>query len=165
MIEGRRQRDAFDVYLRLGAQRSIVRLHEELRVRGTAPTLRTLCAWSGCFGWQERIARFEQEARRGDEEDWTAAMREMNERQQKEGLLLQQVAAEWLTQLDRNRVTFAALVRAFEVGARLEREARGAPTQQARAVDARAAAQRLADELGIDVDDLLAQAEDIARRM
>ncbi len=46
MPENTRQREAFNRYWELGAERSIERLHQSLARAGKAPTPRTLYEWS-----------------------------------------------------------------------------------------------------------------------
>ena len=55
MTETTRQREAFNLYWELGGERSIERLHAELRRSGRAPDLRTLYRWSSRFRWQQRL--------------------------------------------------------------------------------------------------------------
>lgn len=52
MAEGTRQRQAFDLYWQLGAERSIERLRQQLAARGRARSLRTLYEWSRSCHWQ-----------------------------------------------------------------------------------------------------------------
>ena len=127
MTETTRQRLAYDRYWTLGAGRSIERLHEAMTETGDAPTLRTLYEWSRAYHWQQRIAELEREARREQEEARLRAMREMFERQAKEGILLQQKGTEWLMALLGGDVTAEAAIRAIAEGAKLERLARGEP--------------------------------------
>lgn len=125
MTEPRRSRDAFDRYWGLGAERSIERLHAELALQGKAPHIRTLYGWSSRYHWQHRIRDLEREAAAAEDERRVREVREMRERQLREGLLLQQRGTEWLSQLDGDRVTGSDAIRAITEGARLEREARG----------------------------------------
>ncbi len=130
MPESTRQREAFDAYWELAGERSIERLQVQLRVTGRAPALRTLYEWSRRYRWRDRIARLEQEARRGADQARVKALREMYERHTKEALLLQQRGAEWLTTLGEERVTVDGAIRAIVEGARMERLARGEPTER-----------------------------------
>ena len=130
MPETAKHRRAFDIYWRLGPERSIERLHAELAEAGAAPTLRTLYEWSSRYHWQDRLLELEQEAQRVEDEARIAALRQMQDRQTKEGLLLQQKGAEWLSKMDDKRVTADAATRAVVEGARLERLARGEVTER-----------------------------------
>jgi hypothetical protein len=131
MPESSKQRQAFDVYWGLGNERSIERLKSELDAKwAKQPGLRTLYEWSRRYHWQARIAELEREARRAADEQRIAALREMYERQAKEGLLLQQVGAEWLAGLPGEQASADAAIRAIVEGAKLERLARGEPSER-----------------------------------
>ncbi len=130
MPETTRHRQAFDAYWRLGAERSIEGLHAALTATGKAPTLRTLFEWSRRYRWQHRIAGLERQARRAEDEARVRALGDMYERQAKEGLLLQQRGTEWLAAMEGADATAEAAIRAVVEGARLERVARGEPTER-----------------------------------
>jgi len=130
MAETTRHRNAFDLYWRLGADRSIERLHAELRAIGGAPTTRTLYEWSRQYRWQDRIAKLEQDARRTEDEARIQAVRDMTDRHAKEALLLQQKGAEWIAAIDGGDATAEAAIRAIVEGSRMERLARGEPTER-----------------------------------
>ena len=134
MPENTRQREAFDDYLGLGAERSIERLHALLVQRagagGSAPGLRTIYEWSRRYNWQDRLQRLERQARETADEARIKALREMYERQAQEALLLQQKGAEWLTQFATDEATPDAAIRALVEGAKLERLARGEPSER-----------------------------------
>ena len=130
MPESTRQREGFNAYWDLGATRSIERLHVVLAAEGTAPTLRTLYEWSRQYGWQQRIADLERDARAAEDAARIAAVRDMQERQTKEALLLQQRGAERLAALDPEDVSVEAAIRAVVEGAKLERLNRGEVTER-----------------------------------
>lgn len=131
MSERTQHRRAFDLYLRLGAERSIVELQEliagdpSLIGMRRAPTLRTLESWSARFNWQDRIGGLEDDAAERDHDDQVQVIREMNGRHAKEGVALQQKGVERLQTLPAERMTGADAVRSIVEGARLERTARG----------------------------------------
>ena len=129
MPESTRQREAFDLYWGLGGERSIERLHAELELTGGGPSLRTLYEWSRVYHWQDRLADLEREARNEADESRRRAISEMYERQAKEGLLLQQKGAEWLSNIESQGGTAEAAIRAIVEGAKLERMARGEPSE------------------------------------
>lgn len=129
MAESTKHRVAFEAYWRLGPERSIERLHAALAEAGQqAPSLRTLYEWSARYQWQSRVARLEQEARVAEDEARIAAINEMQERQAKAGLFLQQKGMEWLVTMGEDAATPEAAVRAIVEGAKLERLARGEVT-------------------------------------
>lgn len=155
MAESTRHRQAFDLYWRLGAGRSIEGLHAALSAQGAAPGLRTLYEWSRTYHWQSRLADLERAARRAEDEARIAAIREMEDRHAKEALLLQQKGAEWLTQLPADDVSADAAIRAIAEGVRLERLVRGQVTERTEH-QGETGLERLTDE---QVDALLAAAE------
>lgn len=130
MPESTRHRRAFELYWRLGAERSIERLHEAMAKAGEAPALRTLYGWSSRYHWQDRVADLEREAREVEDEVRIAEVKAMQERQAKEGLFLQQRGARWLAELTAEDVPPAAAIRAITEGAKLERLARGEVTER-----------------------------------
>jgi len=128
--ETTRHRHAFDAYLRLGAARTLPGLQNSLAEKGRRYGLRTLEEWSRQFHWQQRVDEFEREARLAEDRARVVAIREMSDRQAREALLLQQKGAEWLLQVEDERITPEAAIRAIVEGARLERLARGEPTDR-----------------------------------
>jgi hypothetical protein len=128
--ESTRHRQAFDIYFDLGSERSIRRLRIELQtVWNRVPTERTLFEWSRVFGWQFRIDDIEREARESDHSVRVEAIREMQERHAREGLLMQQKGAQRLSELAHEDMKSGDAIRAIIEGARLERLARGEPTE------------------------------------
>ena len=75
MKENTRQRMAFDLYVLLGAKRSIEALHRQLLADPSAmglkraPSRRTLDVWSSAFHWQDRLLDLERTARKQDQQD------------------------------------------------------------------------------------------------
>ena len=131
MAESTRHRQAFEVYWRLGAERSIERLRDALHAKyGRAPSLRTLYGWSSAYSWQFRISDLEREARAAEDAARIEEIREMAERQAKEGLFLQQKGMEWLVGMDPGLATPEAATRAIVEGAKLERISLGEPTDR-----------------------------------
>jgi hypothetical protein len=132
--EKTRHRLAFDLYIRMGPGRSLETLHRELQEDPgliglkRAPSLSTLEAWSSAFHWQARLLDLERQAAKQDREEQVKALREMNERHAREGLALQQKAVERLGTLPPERLSASDAVRALVEGVRLERLARGEPT-------------------------------------
>ena len=157
MRETTRHRQAFDQYWRLGPDRSIERLHAALAAEGHAPTLRTLYVWSRQLHWQQRVNDLERDARAAADAVRVAAIREMQERQAKEALLLQQKGTEWLAATEAKDATPEAAIRAITEGARLERLARGEATDRTEAIGA--TAQQLEGLDDAELDHLLTLAE------
>lgn len=136
MKEGTRQRLAFDFYVRLGAARSLERLHTELTADPgliglkLPPSRSTLDVWSAYFHWQERLRDLEKEAAERDREEQIRALQEMNKRHVKEGVALQQKGLERLKALDENEMSAGDAIRSVTEGVKLERLSRGAATER-----------------------------------
>jgi len=136
--EKTRHRLAFDLYVKMGAGRSLEKLHRELQDDSSliglkrAPSLSTLEAWSSAFHWQARLLDLERRAAECDQEELLRALQEMNERHAKEGLALQQKGVERLGTLSSEQLSASDAVRALVEGVRLERLARGEPTEHIR---------------------------------
>jgi hypothetical protein len=130
MRETTKHRQAYNAYVALGAERSVERLHAVLSAEGKSPSVRSLFEWSRTFGWQRRIDDFERKARVVEDEARLKAVREMQDRQAREGVLLQSKGAEWLSNVDDERPTPEAAIRAIVEGAKLERLARGEATER-----------------------------------
>jgi hypothetical protein len=130
MPENTRTRKAFDIYWDLGASRSIERLHAVMAAQGRAPSVRTLYSWSSDLHWQNRIARLEEDAKRAEDEVRIKALREMADRHIKEALVLQQKGTEWIVARGIDEATAGAAIRAIVQGSRMERLARGEPTER-----------------------------------
>ena len=136
MKEMTRHRLTFDLYVRLGADRSLEALHDALEDDPSlvglkrAPSRSTLEAWSSAFHWQDRLLDLERQATEQDRDQQLRALREMAERHAKEGLALQQKGVERLQSLRPEELSPSDAVRALIEGVRLERLARGEPTDR-----------------------------------
>ena len=136
MREQTRHRQAFDAYVQLGPERSLEALQRQMaadpdafRLRA-APALRTVQRWSVAFHWQDRLLDLERQATEQDRDQQLRTLREMAERHAKEGLALQQKGAERLQSLRPEELSPSDAVRALIEGVRLERLARGEPTDR-----------------------------------
>ena len=153
MTENARHRAAFDRYWRMDADRSIRRLHAAMASAGPAPGLRTLYEWSRRFHWQARIRDLEERAAVEEDAARRAAPREMAARHAKEGLLLQRKGAGWLETVPESRITAEAAIRAVIEGTKLERLARGEPTER---VEQQTDVERKMEELDdVELDHLI----------
>jgi hypothetical protein len=131
MSESSKHRHAFEVYWRLGPERSVERLQEGLMgQQGKAPSLRTLFEWSRRYQWQHRIAALERQARVAEDEARLTAIQEMYGRQAREGVYLQQKGIEWLESFEGQVISPETAVRAIVEGSKLERVSRGEPTER-----------------------------------
>ena len=126
MLRTSRAELAFTVYLELGAQRSLQRLHADLRADPgaygfkRAPSLRTLETWSARDHWQNRIADLERQAQLQEEQDHVERIKAYRERLRSEGLLLQQKGLAWLSDKEVDDVRASDAIRAIAEGFRLE---------------------------------------------
>lgn len=138
MTEKTKHRLAFDAYVRLGPGRSLEALRKALLDDPSgnglrrAPSASTLESWSSAFHWQDRLLDLERDARERDREAQLRALQEMAERHVKEGLALQQKGVERLQQLLPPDMNPGDAIRAVIEGVRLERLARGEPTDNIR---------------------------------
>lgn len=136
MRETTKHRLAFNIYVNLGPHRTLEQLEAVIRADpkghgfSRPPSLRSLYRWSSDLHWQHRLVDLEREARRRDAETLLQNLREMNERQAREGLMLQQKAVLRLQALDEAELTSSEAVRALTEGARLERLACGEVTER-----------------------------------
>ena len=138
MAEQTRHRLAFDLYVRLGAGRSLEALHLALQDDPSliglrkAPTRSTIEVWSSRFRWQDRLQDLERQARMRDDEELVVSLKEMNARHAKEGVALQQKGIARLSSLLPDEISAAEAVRAVAEGVRIERLASGAETEHVR---------------------------------
>ena len=156
MTETGRQRAAFARYWELGPRRTIRNLHARLLSEegDGAPSLSTLFQWSRRFHWQTQLQDLEQEAAAAADAARRGAQREMAERHATEGLLLQKTGTEWIQRVPEERITADAAIRALMDGTKLERLARGEPTDRSETVQA---AERRLEALNDDELDELIQ--------
>ena len=136
MKETTRNRLAFDLYVRMGADRSLEALQETLAAdlslvgMKRAPSRSTIESWSSAFHWQDRLLDLERQATEQDRDQQLRELLEMNERHAREGLALQQKGVERLQSLPAEQMSPSDAVRSLIEGVRLERLARGEPTDQ-----------------------------------
>lgn len=115
---------AFITYRDLGPTRSLRRL----AARDSAQNLRQLQTWSSAHDWVDRCGSWDEHL---DEERRLTLIeeaREMTRRQATIGQLMLARAAERLRTLDPQTLTVTEAVKLIDVGSRLERLARGEPT-------------------------------------
>ncbi len=136
MRETTRHRRAFDVYVQLGPRRSLQQLRSRLLQDplliglSRAPSLSTLEAWSSALHWQARLDDLEREAQARDREAQIKALQDMKRRQLDSAELLQNKGRERPMSLGVDEMLPADAIRAISEGIRLERLARGEPTER-----------------------------------
>jgi hypothetical protein len=162
MAASARQERAFDLYLKLGPDRSLAELARSLRADpgraglNRAPTLRTLENWSTQYGWQKRVAEVARREREEAEKQHLEWIKQHRERLRQEGLLLQQRGIGWLKEKETAEVSASEAIRAIDTGFKLEALSLGEATQRI-AIDEEDddRLRRLSDE---DLDLLIRQA-------
>ena len=138
---------AFDAYLNLGPERSLLLLRDDLRAHfQRPPTLRTLENWSARYHWQARLSELERQARAAAEQEHIGWVHEHRERLRNESLFLQQRGLEWLREKRPRDVSASESVRAIEAGFRLEALALGEATERIELEDHDDRIERLSDE-------------------
>jgi len=131
----------FDIYLMMGKERNLAKLHSVLADLGLTLTLNTLKNYSVRYGWQQRLQTAQAAAQAQQQQQDTHALVTMNERQASLGELSQRLAAHYLTQTFQQVLADPAAVqgnsqdiaRLMESGSRLERLARGEVTNRTEA--------------------------------
>ena len=123
MREGKRQRDAFEIYFRLGDDRSLERLHEVLQhlMDDRAPRERTLEEWSRRLSWQEQIIDIERQAREAQREVLVEEHEARIERKRKSARFMLQRNLELLRDFPPERATLPGINRGIETERRLRR--------------------------------------------
>ena len=109
----------------------------------------------------EPLAELEREAAAAEQEVRVEEIREMERRHVGVALLLLQKGAERLTSMDPEAVTAATAIRAIELGVRFERMARGTDKK----IDITQAVREMAIREGIDPDQAVRDAQEVARMM
>lgn len=131
--------NAFRIYRDLGETRT----HEKVRVAlgRTAGYTRQIEEWSAKFKWVARVEAYEAHLDEERLKQNEKAIREMNERQAEAGVALQKIGLTKFTTLPRDKdgnidsqavlqlLSNSEAIRAIEAGSKLERTARGEPTE------------------------------------
>jgi hypothetical protein len=131
--ETARARQGWLDYLALGDQRSLEKLVEQYQTRTeAAPTkqLTTVKRWSRVHGWSDRLRAHANEIERELRLAQTDAIREMNERHATIAKAATGKLVEWLQRLDGGTLTVMEAARLLDVAVRVERLARGEPTDR-----------------------------------
>lgn len=99
----------------------------------TLPYLTHLKRWSSQYGWVARAQAHDDHLAAVRAEAQEEAIKEMAERQAKEGMILQEVGIQRFLDKDGKPVSIGMedkdAIRAIDVGAKIERTARGQPTE------------------------------------
>lgn len=141
---------AFCAYRDLGPSRSIPKAYQTHTNLGHFTTLK---AWSAEYNWVERAQAYDDyidaEKRAVNEEE----LRKMAERQAQEAEIIQRKVVQTLVAKDVDEITAGECAKLFDVAVKVERLARGAPTEKVDAtIGNRIGADGRAEPVIIEVD-------------
>lgn len=111
--------EAFDLYCKMGADRSIRRVAKELSKSETL-----IKRWSSTWSWQKRSRDYDNELKRQEFEEQRKSLKKMQQRQIQTAMLLQKKAVEALDKLQFDDLKPGDILRFISEGAKLERETR-----------------------------------------
>lgn len=111
--------EAFDLYCRMGPDRSLHKVGTELSKSYTL-----ISRWSSRWGWIERSRAYDNELKRQEIEEQRKATRKMQQRHIQTAMLMQKKAVDALNGLKPEELPTKDILRFITDGARLERETR-----------------------------------------
>ena len=111
--------EAFDLYCKMGADRSLRRVARELSKSDTL-----IKRWSSAWSWQKRSRDYDNELKRHEVEEQKKNLKKMQQRQIQTAMLLQKKAVEALDKLQFDDLAPKDILRFISEGAKLERETR-----------------------------------------
>ena len=111
--------EAFDLYCKMGADRSLRRVAQELSKSETL-----IKRWSSNWSWQKRSRDYDNELKRQELEEQRKAVKKMQERQIQTAMLLQKKAVKALDKLQIEDLAPKDILRFISEGAKLERQVR-----------------------------------------
>jgi hypothetical protein len=117
--------EAFDLYLKMGAERSLRKVAQELHKSCTL-----ISRWNTAWSWQSRCREYDNALKR---EEFAKAKKEQKKMQDRQILiasLMQQKAVEALKSLDPGSLKPGEILRFITEGAKLETASMMAKTQQ-----------------------------------
>lgn len=117
--------EAFDLYCKMGAGRSIRKVAQEL---GKSQPL--MSRWSSKWKWQQRSREYDKELKRQEFEEARKAAKKMQERQIQTAMLLQKKAVQALDKLNIEDLKPQDILRFISEGTKLEAINRAADTKQ-----------------------------------
>lgn len=122
--ESRQAFQAFAIYRDMGAARSLQKVAQQL-----SKSLALMKRWSEKWSWVARAAAWDAELDRRAREAQEKARAEMAERHIKEAMLFQQKVVERLKTLEPDELSPSDLAKWFDIAVKVERLARGEPTE------------------------------------
>lgn len=117
--------EAFNLYLKMGTERSCRKVARELSKSDTI-----IRRWSSAWSWQKRVRDYDTELARIEFAEAKKAAKEMRDRQINLSVLLQKKAFDALKKLDISELTPQEILRFISEGAKLEAANRATETQQ-----------------------------------
>ncbi len=109
--------EAFDLYLKMGEDRSLRKVAQEL---GKSNTL--ISRWSSAWSWQARVRDYDNEIKRVEFAELQKQAKAMRKRQAQTAMLLQKKAVQALDKLDISELAPKDILSFISKGAQLERE-------------------------------------------
>lgn len=138
----------------LPKERSMERVAEKL---GKVPGYRLLLEkWSSRYHWVARARANDSYLAEVRHEAMENAIREMAERQAQEGMWLQAKGIEWLKSLGVDDIKARDAIQAIDIGAKVERTARGEPTEIIKG-DVTVRAKPMSDYTDEELDEIIAK--------
>ncbi len=116
---------------------------------------RHLARWSSRYEWVKRATFHDDHMAEVKREANQKAIEEMAERQAKEGMALQQKGIERLADMAGREMRMRDAIRAIEVGAKLERTARGEPSEITKHQIVPGTEKRLEDMTDAELDEII----------
>lgn len=111
--------EAFDLYCKMGVDRSVRKVAQELSKSETL-----IKRWSSRWEWQKRCREYDNELKRQELAEQKSAMRKMQQRQIQTAMLMQKKAVEALDKLTWEDLAPKDILRFISEGAKLERATR-----------------------------------------
>ena len=122
----------FSIYCLMGAERSLESLLETATLLGLKPvSLNTLKNWSSQYGWQDKVAKVDVQARELAVPQIIEAMTSMNLRQARLGRVMQAIGGSTIEIRDPYEISTRDAATLVDIGSKLERLASGAATSRA----------------------------------
>lgn len=111
--------EAFSLYLKMGAERSLRKVEQELNKSHAL-----IGRWSSTWSWQKRSRDHDAELQRTEFAEEQKNIKKMQQRQIQAAMLLQKKGVEALDKLDVSKLSPQEILRFISEGAKLEKETR-----------------------------------------
>jgi len=117
--------EAFSTYLNMGSERSYTKVGRQL---GKSKDL--IDRWGRDWNWQERIRAYDNDLARQAHDQAAREVVEMQKRQIKIAMMIQQKAAEALKEMPTKEMTLHEVARSVDIATKIERLNRGEATER-----------------------------------